>query len=600
MEFVLARKMPLLPRLFGLAPLFASAFALAQNVQTQAPCSPVIDRTQGSVSITFSGGCTTGISVAELKEIIDGALARRGIPAELLDRYEMLSQRFGVTDAALGTFFLILGEKKVAAEDLDTKLREVAARHLTLLKQAEPSGDDDPQVAAIKKEAVAAIAVGNYARGEELLQRAFDTDLTAARRAQDAVRRAQDAADKRYLTAAKTRADLGELKLTELRYAAAAEDFQAAANLVPQVELLVRSNYLSSCGQAALRAGNFPLAGTALVEALTIREKLLDPEHLDLANSLNGLADLYRVRGRLAEAEPLYKRALAIGEKVRGPEDPTVAIALNSLALLYENQDRLAEAEPLFKRALAIDEKVLGPEHPSIAIGLNNLAGLHYLQGDFAEAERLYKRAVAIDERAFGPEHPEFATHLNNLAVLYRNMGRLAEAEPLYKRALAIGEKVLGPEHPDVASRLNNLASLYQDQGRLAEAELLYKRALAIGEQVLGPEHPNIATRLNNLASLYRAQGHFAEAEPLLRRALAIDEKVLGPEHRYVVIDLTNLAGIYYAQRRFGEAESLLKRVLSINEKVLGLEHSRTRTIRDDLRALQEMTRNMKPANSGR
>src|SRR5262249_59990490 len=46
------------------------ATAAAQEVRTQAPCSPVIDRTQGSVSITFSGGCTVGIMPAELASII--------------------------------------------------------------------------------------------------------------------------------------------------------------------------------------------------------------------------------------------------------------------------------------------------------------------------------------------------------------------------------------------------------------------------------------------------------------------------------------------------------------------------------------------------
>jgi hypothetical protein len=89
-------------------------------------------------------------------------------------------------DTALTTFFRILGENKVATEDLDAKLREVAARHLTLLKQAEGSADDDPQVAAIKTEAVAAIGAGDYARAEGLLRHAFDADVAIARRAQDA------------------------------------------------------------------------------------------------------------------------------------------------------------------------------------------------------------------------------------------------------------------------------------------------------------------------------------------------------------------------------------------------------------------------------
>ena len=103
------------------------------------------------------------------------------------------------------TFFRILGEKKVAVEDLDAKLREVAARHLTLLKRAEASPDDDPQTAALKKDAVGAIGAGDYDRAEELLERAFDADIATARRVQDIASRAQDVANKRLLTAAKTR-----------------------------------------------------------------------------------------------------------------------------------------------------------------------------------------------------------------------------------------------------------------------------------------------------------------------------------------------------------------------------------------------------------
>ena len=38
----------------------------------------------------------------------------------------------------------------------------------------------------------------------------------------------------------------------------------------------------------------------------------LGPHHPDVAMSLNNIADLYRDRGELAEAEPLLKRSLEI------------------------------------------------------------------------------------------------------------------------------------------------------------------------------------------------------------------------------------------------------------------------------------------------
>ena len=164
----------------------ASASANAQGVRTEAPCSPVIERTQGiNVTINFTGGCTAGITPAQLQQIIDDVLTDRAVPLELLESFEELAQRFGVTRMAVTKFFRILGERKVPVEDLDAKLREIAAQHLTLLKQAEPVPGEDPQVEALKKAAVAAIGAGDYARAQALLEQAFDADLVAARKAQD-------------------------------------------------------------------------------------------------------------------------------------------------------------------------------------------------------------------------------------------------------------------------------------------------------------------------------------------------------------------------------------------------------------------------------
>ena len=56
-------------------------------------------------------------------------------------------------------------------------------------------------------------------------------------------------------------------------------------------------------------------------------------------------------QGRYAEAEPLFERALGIDEKVLGPEHPDVATDLNNLALLYDHQGKYADADPLFHRA---------------------------------------------------------------------------------------------------------------------------------------------------------------------------------------------------------------------------------------------------------
>ncbi len=117
---------------------------------------------------------------------------------------------------------------------------------------------------------------------------------------------------------------------------------------------------LNAKGGTLYQQGRYAEAAKVAQEALKVAETTFSPDHLDVATSLNNLAEVYRTQGKYAEAEPLYKRALAIREKPLGPNHPSVATSLNSLALLYDAQGKYAAAEPLYKRALAIQERPWG------------------------------------------------------------------------------------------------------------------------------------------------------------------------------------------------------------------------------------------------
>jgi hypothetical protein len=76
------------------------------------------------------------------------------------------------------------------------------------------------------------------------------------------------------------------------------------------------------------------------------------------------------------QAEDLYRRALAMKEKLLGPEHPDVAVTLNNLATLYRSQDRLEEAKGLYRRCLSIFKKALDPIHPSLIACTTNYSRL--------------------------------------------------------------------------------------------------------------------------------------------------------------------------------------------------------------------------------
>jgi CHAT domain-containing protein/Tfp pilus assembly protein PilF len=314
-------------------------------------------------------------------------------------------------------------------------------------------------------------------------------------------------------------------------------------------------------------------AQTSIERALAIRERVLGPDHRDVAIALNGLGRLYRRRGENIKAESLFQRSLVILEKTGGPEHPAVAPSLNNLAHLYRSQGDYARAEALFKRALAIIERSLGPEHPNYAFALHNLGLLYWSKGFYAKAEPLFQKALTIWKSALNPEHPDLGLANNALGNFYRYRGDYARAEAFYRSALAVWEKALGPEDPDVARTLNNLAILHRDQGNYEKAEPLANRALGILKKVLGPEHPDVARTLNNLALLHHSRGDDPKAESLARRALVIWERSPEREHPDAAYPLNILALICRDRGDYATADRLFQRSLAIWERALGPKH---------------------------
>ncbi len=288
---------------------------------------------------------------------------------------------------------------------------------------------------------------------------------------------------------------LSQAQICSVWIARFAFNFEEAASLLVRTAHYLRDRALYAQAESLYR------------QALRIEEQIQVPDHLDIANVLHRLAEIYKLLGRYEEAEMIYRRALRIREDKLGPDHPEVANVLNNLANIRLQQKKFEEAESLYQRTLRIREQMLGPDHPEMATVLNNLANVYREQGKHEEAESFYMRALHIWERALGPEHARVTVALNNLADLYRIQERYEEAKTLYVRALGIREAALGPNHPDVATVLYNLAELASSQEMSTEAERLYERALRIWKQALGPEHPYIEMVQNNLKSIYQKQG---------------------------------------------------------------------------------------------
>jgi len=162
---------------------------------------------------------------------------------------------------------------------------------------------------------------------------------------------------------------------------------------------LARAEELARQATGALRNGQYATALPIALEALAIREQVLGPSNVDVANSLDTLGEIYRGQGKFDDAERVHRRALAIRERELGPDHPDVAESLDNLAMLRNAQGSFVEAEALLRRALLILENVVQKGKQNYRLQgevLENLAKVYRAQGRNAEADEALARAALM------------------------------------------------------------------------------------------------------------------------------------------------------------------------------------------------------------
>jgi CHAT domain-containing protein/Tfp pilus assembly protein PilF len=283
-----------------------------------------------------------------------------------------------------------------------------------------------------------------------------------------------------------------------------------------------------------------------------------------------------RLRGeaRFAEARVPLERALEIREKVLGPDDLLVAETLGFLAATYQTTGDYASAEPLKLRALRIMEKALGPENPRVARVLTALGGFYLEMGDKQKAEEMYRRSLAVFEKMGQTENPVVATLLNDLGSVYYGRGDYPNAEKFFDRSRSLWEKLLGPDNFHLAASYTHLGRVAYDAGDYAKAEAMFRHALNLAEKGLGQEHTSVTPYLNDLADTYCTTGEYEKGERLYERALAVHERKSAMSHPAAQDTLFGLARCAEAQGRLSDAAKLQTQASELEEHYVALNLS--------------------------
>src|SRR5262249_17353692 len=117
---------------------------------------------------------------------------------------------------------------------------------------------------------------------------------------------------------------------------------------------------------------------------------------IDLAQTLNNLAQVHRYRHRNDQAEELYRTALALAETSVGPVHPDLIVVLDNFGTFLVDQKKYREAEEQFLCTLAIQEQIRPVIAGRMIHTLHELGRTYLSTGDREKAEGPLSRAVDV------------------------------------------------------------------------------------------------------------------------------------------------------------------------------------------------------------
>jgi len=328
------------------------------------------------------------------------------------------------------------------------------------------------------------------------------------------------------------------LALTEQGRFLDAENLYRSALAVKSCDDLNRATIATNLAWLYERLDRYPEAEKSLRRALQWRQKSLPPTSIDIAYSLNNLADVYRIEGRDWEARNLMEAAVRILREFH-PDAEGVSAIVSNLAVVLSKLQEYDRAQDLLQAALSDSERVHGAMSRDVGIAANNLAQVLRAKKHPEDAAALYARAVHIFEM-LGPEAaPDLAVALANTGQLLDEQHQCGQARQTEQRALDLlstgGNALLR------AAILQNLGNIVAGSGDPAGALPYFEQSLDIQEKAFGAQHPATVRLLLDYAAATLRAGQKSLAHKLRKRAEELFARLQSENPGQLTVSLNSL-----------------------------------------------------------
>ena len=279
----------------------------------------------------------------------------------------------------------------------------------------------------------------------------------------------------------KTMSCLGEVLFREGKYAEAGSILRTVIEANSRLsgpeaeETLYNTGLLAEVVQGE---GKFPEAEELFRTALKGEGNCLGDVHvMKIADSLGAVL---RDEKKFDDSEFWIRKSLSGRERLLGETHLETLRSVNHLALLLSMMGRLDEAEKMAQRAVAGSETAMGRDHHLTFMSIHTHGKILRLQGRYETATEQCRRALDGFIKVLGAENRGTLRCLQSLAFIEESQGRYAGAQELLQQVVDGNTKVLGPDHQhtlDSVKDLERISSLYKKEApqtsEVVKAEVL-------------------------------------------------------------------------------------------------------------------------------
>jgi CHAT domain-containing protein len=237
-----------------------------------------------------------------------------------------------------------------------------------------------------------------------------------------------------------------------------------------------RGRALGYMGLAHKNLGNYPQSIELQQQAITIFQKLLDPQ--STGQVLNNLGGTYAIIGDYDRALPIFQKSLAIAKQLK--DTRSEANVLSNLGALSTDQGKDRQALTYYQQSLKLAQ-LPTINDLTLQTGISiNLGTTYHLIDQTNLGMNYYQRGLKLAKQINNAQLQ--GDVLTNLGLIYEDRQNYAQSIQAHQQSIAIAQANQNPRS-EARSR-NNLAHVFLAAKQLTEAETQLKTAVKLLDRV--------------------------------------------------------------------------------------------------------------------